>query len=134
MARTALHWLGSSLVGVAAGGAATWFGIDPYLAGPLGFCTAGCVLLLLRVYREYPDRMTGDTWADKRWTGLSFGVINGAALLAMWASVTDENRLALGILVILVGLLGYTAGSLAEMERDRTRQERAGGDPVPADD
>lgn len=42
--------------------------------------------------------------------------------------------IGLGVLVFLVGLFGYATGSIAEMERERSREKRAGGDPVPGDD
>jgi len=134
MLRSALRWTGSLVLGVLAVGVAYRFGVDLSVSAVIGLCVAASALVLVRIAREYPDRMTGDSWADKRWTGLSVGVINVAALTAMWAPDTGEAGLGLGVLVLLVGLFGYATGSMAEMERDRTRAERTGSDPVPADD
>ena len=133
MRRPTLHRLGSLALGVLAAGAAFRLGIDAPLSGSVGLCVGGVALVLLRVYREFPDRATGDTWADRRWTGLSVAVVNAVALLGLTMVPVDaEYRMALSVLVILVGLFGYCAGSMAEMERDRTRSER--GEAVPADD
>ena len=133
MRRPTLHRLGSLALGVLAAGAAFRLGIDALLSGSVGLCVGGVALVLLRVYREFPDRATGDTWADKRWTGLSVAVVNAVALLGLgMVPVSADYRMALSVLVILVGLFGYGAGSMAEMERDRTRSER--GEAVPADD
>jgi len=134
MLRTALRWLGSLAVGVLAVGVAYRFGVDLPVSAVIGLCVAASALVLARIAREYPDRMTGDSWADKRWTGLSVGVINLAALTAMWVPDTGEAGVGLGVLVLLVGLFGYATGAMAEMERDRSRGERVSGDPVPADD
>lgn len=130
----ALHWFGSLLAGVLGGGAVAWVGVGLPLAAVIGLCVATSAFVLGRIYREYPDRATGDSWADKRWTGLSVAVVNAAALVAVQAPTTDTYPLAAGILIVLVGLVGYASGSMAEMERDRTRDETSDGGPVPADD
>ncbi|PSP47742.1 hypothetical protein BRC60_08205 [Halobacteriales archaeon QH_1_68_42] len=133
MRRPTLHRLASLVSGALAAGGAYQLGIDVLLSGSLGLCVAGVALVLLRIRRAYPDRATGDTWADKRWTGLSVAVVNAVALLGLTMVPVDaEYRMALSVLVILVGLFGYGTGSMAEMERDRTRSERS--DAVSADD
>ena len=133
MRRPTLHRLASLVSGALAAGGAYQLGIDVLLSGPLGLCVAGVALVLLRIRRAYPDRATGDTWADKRWTGLSVAVVNAVALLGLTMVPVDaEYRMALSVLVLLVGLFGYCTGSMAEMERDRTRSERS--DAVSADD
>ena len=134
MRRPTLHRLASLGLSTLATGGAYWLGIDVLLSGSLGLCVGGVALVLLRVHREFPDRATGDTWADKRWTGLSVAVVNAVALLGLgMVPVSADYRMALSVLVILVGLFGYGAGSMAEMERDRTRSER-GDSAAPADD
>jgi len=134
MRRPTLHRLASLGLGALAAGGAYWLGIDVLLSGSLGLCTGGVALVLLRIRRAYPDRWTGDTWADKRWTGLSVAVVNAVALLGLdLVPVGADYRMALSVLVILVGLFGYGAGSMVEMERDRTQSER-GDSAVPADD
>ena len=133
MRRPTLHRLASLVSGALAAGGAYQLGIDVLLSGSLGLCVAGVALVLLRIRRAYPDRATGDTWADKRWTGLSVAVVNAVALLGLTMVPVDaEYRMALSVLVLLVGLFGYGTGSMAEMERDRTRSERS--DAVSADD
>ena len=133
MRRPILHRLASLVSGALAAGGAYQLGIDVLLSGSLGLCVAGVALVLLRIRRAYPDRATGDTWADKRWTGLSVAVVNAVALLGLTMVPVDaEYRMALSVLVLLVGLFGYCTGSIAEMERDRTRSERS--DAVSADD
>ena len=133
MRRPTLHRLASLGLSTLATGGAYWLGIDVLLSGSLGLCVAGVALVLLRIRRAYPDRATGDTWADKRWTGLSVAVVNAVALLGLTMVPVDaEYRMALSVLVLLVGLFGYCTGSMAEMERDRTRSERS--DAVSADD
>ena len=133
MRRPTLHRFASLVSGALAAGGAYQLGIDVLLSGSLGLCVAGVALVLLRIRRAYPDRATGDTWADKRWTGLSVAVVNAVALLGLTMVPVDaEYRMALSVLVLLVGLFGYCTGSMAEMERDRTRSERS--DAVSADD
>lgn len=133
MRRPTLNRLASLVSGALAAGGAYQLGIDVLLSGSLGLCVAGVALVLLRIRRAYPDRATGDTWADKRWTGLSVAVVNAVALLGLTMVPVDaEYRMALSVLVLLVGLFGYCTGSMAEMERDRTRSERS--DAVSADD
>jgi len=135
MNRAVIHRATALVLGGALAGATYRLGIDALLSAALGVALAATVAMLFRVRREFPDRQTGDGWADGRWTGLSVGVANVAALLGLLAAPVPEGyRAALGVLVLLVGLAGYTGGSLAEMERDRTRRDRVDGDPTPADD
>lgn len=135
MRRGTLHRTVAIVLGALLTGATYWLDIDPLLSAALGVALAANVLMLLRVRREFPDRQTGDGWRDGRWTALSIGVTNFAALLGLLSvPFPDGYRAAAGVLVILIGFAGYTGGSLAEMERDRTRSERAGGDSVSADD
>lgn len=135
MNRAVLHRTTALVLGAALAGAMYRLAIDALLSAALGVALAATVAMLFRVRREFPDRQTGDGWADGRWTGLSVGVANVAALLGLLAvPVAEGYRAALGVLVVLVGLVGYVGGSLAEMERDRTRRDRADGGATPADD
>jgi hypothetical protein len=134
MLRIALRWSGVLALAVASVVGVDWVAGDPMLGGAIGLCLGTVLLLVLRIRREYPDRATGDTWADKRWTGLSNAVVLFAGLVGTIAiPVPTAYEFALSLLVILAGLVGYLAGSLAEMDRDRVRrQEKA--DAAPADD
>jgi hypothetical protein len=132
MSRTSLHRVGSLTAGVAAAGGLSWFGIDALLSGAVGLSLAVGALLLLRVRRDYPDKVTGDGWTDSRWAGVSQAVVTASALLGLLAvPVPDEYRLALGFLVVLSGFVGYVAGSLAEMERTAARESGAENRRIP---
>jgi len=122
MTRTALRWFAALAVGAVTGAATAWAVGALSLAAAVGLCTAAGALLLLQVRREYPDRLTGDTWADKRWTGLSVGVVTFAALVGpVSVPVGAEYRAVLQLLVVLTGFVGYAAGSLTGMDRESGR-------------
>jgi len=137
MRRRTSHRAVALVLGALLAGATYWLGIDVLLSGTLGVALGAVAAMLLRVRREFPDRQTGDGWRDGRWAGFSVGVTNLAALVGLQlVPFSDGYRLAVVLLVLLVGLAGYTGGSLAEMERDRSRRERDGesNGTVPADD
>lgn len=135
MRRTALHRALSLALGALLAGTAYWLGIDVLLSGTLGVALGAVVLMLSRVRREFPDRQTGDGWADGRWAGFSVGIANLGALVGLqFVPFPDGYRAAVALLVLLVGLAGYAGGSLAEMERDRSRGEPDDRGAVPADD
>jgi len=132
MSRTLLHRVGSLAAGAVAAGGLYWFGIDALLSGSVGLSLAVSALLLLRVRRKYPDKLTGDGWTDSRWAGVSQAVITAAALLGLLlVPVPAEYRFALGLLVILSGFVGYVAGSLAEMERTAARESEGENRQIP---
>lgn len=134
MSRTVLGALAAVALGAAAAVAGAQFVGDPLFAGTVGLCVAVSVGLLVYIHREYPHRTTGDSWADERWTGLSVGVVNLAALVGL--AVVEPSAEALAgaqVLVILAGLVGYLAGSLAEMEREATAGDER-PEATPADD
>jgi hypothetical protein len=135
MWRIALHRALSLALGALLAGTAYWFGIDGLLSGTLGVALAAVALMLLWVRREFPDRQTGDGWTDGRWTGFSVAVANLGALVGLQSvPVSERYRVAVALLVLLVGLAGYAGGSVAEMERDRTRTEPDDSGAVPVDD
>lgn len=106
------------LAGVAAAGTVGYLGVDALLAAAVGTCLAVAVALLLRMRRRHPDHLTGEGWRDSRWAALSTTTVNASALLGLLlVPVSDEYRLALAMLVILAGFVGYVAGSTAELER-----------------
>lgn len=135
MSRATLHRLGSLALGVLVAGATYWLEIDAPLASAIGVASAVSSLLLLRITREFPDRTTGEGWRDGRWTAVSIGVANFAALVGVQATpLSSGYQAAVAFLLITVGLSAYVGGSLAEMERDRLRSDRGPTeDPVAGD-
>jgi hypothetical protein len=105
--------------GVGVAGGLQWLASHLSLALVAGLCWATALKLVRHVGDRYPDYATGESWADKRWTGLSTGLVTLAALLGVGPTlpISAELRLGLGVLVLGAGLAAYTAGSLAVLER-----------------
>ena len=84
-----------------------------------GFCLGCALKLVLYVGDRYPAFATGESWADKRWTGVAVGVVTLAAFVGVspLLPISNELRLALSFLVLSAGLAAYTAGTLAVLER-----------------
>jgi len=104
------------------GGIATglqWLAGHHTLAFVTGLCWTCALKLTLHIGHLYPAYATGETWADKRWTGLGTGLITLAALLGVSPQlpIANELRLGLGFLVLGTGLVAYTTGTLAVLER-----------------
>ena len=89
------------------------------LALVTGFCWVCGLGLTLHVGRRYPAYATGETWADKRWTGVSVGIVTLAALVGVGPTLplSSDLRFGLGLLVLGAGLVAYAAGTLAVLER-----------------
>ena len=119
MTRTPLHWLAGILVAVVVSSGLYWFIGDVALAAVTGLMWGSGLLVTLRIARQHPSHTTGEGWRDKRWTGLSAGLITLAALIGVSPAlpISPDLRLGLGFLVIGVGFVGYTAGTMAELER-----------------
>jgi len=130
MSRRALHRTGSAAFGALVAGAMFWLGIDVLLSSGAGVAVAASLLFVLRVTRQFPDRLTGEGWRDGRWTGASLVVVNSGALVGLQlVPLPDRYRAAVSALVLFVGLSAYIGGSLAEMEREREQSARpASGD------
>jgi MFS family permease len=115
-----------------------WFVRDPMLAASVGFSVLVAALLWSRVSRRYGERFADETWQDRKWTSLLTGVVslaafNGTLLLPL----SLEYRIGVQALVLGCTLVGYTVGTLTEIERDLPREhsgDRPGGDAVGADD
>ena len=119
MTRTSLHWLAGILVAVVVSSSLYWFIGDVALAAVTGLTWGSGHLITLRIARQHPSHTTGEGWRDKQWTGLSAGLITLAALIGVSPAlpISPDLRLGLGFLVIGVGFVGYTAGTMAELER-----------------
>lgn len=119
MTYTSLHRLAGIFVTVVVSGGLYWFVDDFALAAVTGLTWGSSLIMTLRIARQYPSHTTGDTWSDKRWTGLSTGLITLAALVGVSPAlpISPDLRLGLGLLVIGAGFVGYTAGTMAELER-----------------
>ena len=89
------------------------------LALVTGLCWACGLGLTFHVGRLYPAYATGETWADKRWTGSSVGIVTLAALVGVSPTLplSSDVRFGLGLLVLGAGLVAYAAGTLAVLER-----------------
>ncbi|AHG00793.1 hypothetical protein HALLA_07925 [Halostagnicola larsenii XH-48] len=128
MERTLRDTLISLFAGGAISGALYW--LDGYLSLAIvtGLCWACGLKLTLHIGHLYPAYATGETWADKRWTMLSVGLMTLAALIGVSPALplSDELRLGFGFLVIGTGLVAYTAGTLAVLEQvDSNATERS---------
>lgn len=119
MPRTSLAWgLGVLVVLVVSGGLYRFVG-HVGLAVVTGLTWACGVLITLRIARQHPSHTTGERWADKRWTALSTGLMTLAALVGVNSTlpIAADLRFALALLVLGVGFVGYTTGTMAELER-----------------
>lgn len=96
-----------------------WVSGQLSLALVTGICWGFGLKWTLYIGHLYPAYATGDTWADKRWTGLSAGFITLAALIGVSPMLPISNglRFGLGLLVIGTGLVAHTAGTIAVLER-----------------
>ncbi|WP_049926388.1 hypothetical protein [Halopiger goleimassiliensis] len=107
------------LVGAAIAGGLYWVGDAVSLALVAGLCWAVGGKLTLLIGDRFPAYATGESWADKRWTGLSVGLVTLAAFVGVspYLPISSELRLGLGFLVVGAGLVAYAAGTLAVLER-----------------
>lgn len=112
---TLIAFLGGGVIGVGL----YWVSGQLSLALVTGMCWAFGLKLTLYIGHLYPAYATGDTWADKRWTGLSAGLITLAALIGVspMLPISNNLQLGLGLLIIGTGLVAYTAGTIAVLER-----------------
>ncbi|MDJ1430599.1 sterol desaturase [Halostagnicola sp. A-GB9-2] len=138
MDRTIRNSLISLLAGGGISGGLYWLGGYLSLALVTGLCWACGLKLTFYVGHLYPAYATGETWADKRWTGLSVGLVTLAALVGVSPvlPLVNELRLGLGFLVTGVGLVAYAAGTLAVLERvagNSTASSSHSGTPQPTD-
>ena len=119
MVHRALPWIVTVAVTALVGGGSYWLHGFVSLALFTGLVWGVGIGILVRIYRLHPERATGTSWADKRWTGLGVGLLNGAGLLGVspFLPIPDDLRLGLAFLVLGTGLLGYQAAAMAEMER-----------------
>jgi len=119
MTHISFHRLAGIFVTLVVSGGLYWLVGDFALAAVTGLTWGGGLIITLRIARQYPSHTTGDNWSDKRWTGLSTGLITLAALVGVSPAlpISPNLRLGLGFLVIGAGFVGYTAGTLAELER-----------------
>ncbi len=119
MDRTIRDSLVTLLVGGGISGGLYWIGGHISLALVTGLCWACGLTLTFHIGHRYPEYTTGGTWADKRWTVLSTGLVTLAALIGVspMLPLSNELRLGLGFLVIGASLVAYSAGTLAILER-----------------
>jgi len=118
--RTSTHRVVGILVTLTISGGIYWFVEDFGLAVVTGLIWGSSLLIILRIARLYPSHMTGNGWSDGRWTGVSTGLTTLAALVGVSPTlpISAELRLGLGFLVLGAGFVGYTAGTMAELERN----------------
>jgi len=119
MERTIRDTLIALVVGGGISGGLYWLAGHVSLAVATGLCWAIGLKLALHSRYLYPAFDVGDTWSSNRWSALAIGLINFAALLGVspMLPISDELRLGLGFLVVGVGLVAYSAGTLAVLER-----------------
>jgi hypothetical protein len=125
MERTFRDTLVALFVGGAISGGLYWVTGHVSIAVATGICLVIGLKLVLRSRYLYPAFSAGDTWSSNRWSALAIGLANFAALLGVspMLPISDELRLGLGFLVIAVGLVTYSAGTLAVLEYDQGDSE-----------
>ncbi|WP_254761691.1 sterol desaturase [Natrinema marinum] len=138
MNRSTRDTLIALVAGAGIAGGLYWLGGYASLALVTGLCWACGLKLTLHIGWRYPAYATGETWADKRWTGLSTGLVSLAALVGVspLLPLASELRLGLGFLVIGAGLVAYAAGTLAVLERVESDSNAPASSPAtqyPAD-
>lgn len=131
MKRAVRDTLIALLIGGGLGGGLYWLGGRISLAVVTGLCWACGLRLTLYIRQLYPTYATGNTWTDKRWTGLGAGLVNLAALIGVspMLPISNELRLGLGFLVGGAGLVAYSAGTLAVLERVEGNPNGAASNP-----
>lgn len=119
MGRANRHTLIALFLGGGIGAGLYWLSGYASLALVAGLCWACGLELTFRIGRLYPAYATGETWADKRWTGLSVALVTLAALTGVSPAlpIAEELRLGLGVLVTGAGVVAYAAGTIAVLER-----------------
>jgi uncharacterized BrkB/YihY/UPF0761 family membrane protein len=119
MERTARDTLVALLVGSGISGGLYWLIGYISLAVTAGLCWVIGLKLSLYVRYLNPAFDMGDTWSSNRWPVLAIGLLNFAALIGVspMLPISDKLRLGLGFLVIGAGLVAYSAGTLAVLER-----------------
>jgi hypothetical protein len=132
------HALIALLVTVVVAGSLYWTGGHASLAVVAGMCWGAGLAVTLRIGQLYPDFATGDAWTDRRWTGLSVGLVSLAALVGVspYLPVSATLGLELGALVLGAGLASYAMGTMAVLERtvDDASSRPSGGATSSADD
>lgn len=120
MTRSSIQRLVGLVVAVIVGVALYWLVGNVGLAAVAGTIWGIGIAIVLYIARQYPSRVTGTAWTDKRWTGLGVGLVTLASLVGVSPTlpISADLRLALGILVLGAGTVGYVTGSVAEMERE----------------
>jgi len=75
--------------------------------------------LTRHIRRKYPTFSTGESWTDKRWTGVGVGVVSLAAFIGVGPAlpIPVDLRFALGLLVLGASFTAYSAGTLAVLDR-----------------
>lgn len=108
------------LIGAVISGGLHWFTGHISLAVAAGICWVVGLKLALHSRYLYPGFSAGDTWSSNRWSVLAIGLTNFTALLGVspMLPISDKLRLGLGFLVAGVGLVTYSAGTLAVLEYD----------------
>lgn len=127
MERASRDTLGALVIGGGISGGLYWLTGYISIALVTGLCWVCGLKLALHIGYLYPAYSTGDRWTDKRWTGLSVGLVTLAALLGVspLLPISDALRLGLGFLVLGTGLVAYSAGTLAVLERIDDSSEMA---------
>mgnify|MGYP006286087423 CR=1 FL=1 len=120
MIGTLLYWIAGILVTVVISGGSYWAVGDIGLAAATGLVWGIWLLTMIRIAHQYPSHMTGDSWSDKRWTGISTGLLTLTVIVVTSPTlpISFNYRIGLGFLVMGAGLVGYNTGTMAELERN----------------
>lgn len=119
MQRSTRDTLIALLIGGGISSSLYWLGGHSGLALVVGICWGCGLAVTFRLRHLYPGYATGKTWEEKRWTGLSAGLVAFAALVGVSPTlpISAELRLGLGFLVTGTGLVAYATGTIAVLER-----------------
>ncbi|ACV12778.1 sterol desaturase family protein [Halorhabdus utahensis DSM 12940] len=112
-------FLGSLAVGTVVGFGLYWLVGRVTLAVVTGVTWTAALGVTLHIRRAYPAFSTGESWGDKRWTGLAVAVVTLAALIGAGPAlpVSADFQFALGLLVLGASFTAYMAGTLAVLDR-----------------
>ncbi len=107
------------LVTLVVTGGLYWFVGHFRLAAVTGLLLGSGLLMTLRMV-QYPSYKTSNSWKSGRWTALGAGLYTLAAAVGVGPTlpIPTKLRLGLGFLVLGAGFVGYTAGTMAELERN----------------
>jgi hypothetical protein len=129
MTRTTRHRAAALVLGTVTGGVLWWGDAARGLAAVAGVSILVLVLVAARTVREHPEYTSaGRSWRDNRWSaaGQAFVVLVGFQAVS-FLPIALPDQVALFVVVVATFMIGYFAGGLDALGRDRTDDGESDG-------